>query len=69
MSMMPHSHIPKASGQPSQKSASYYNSKGGLNLQWAVQQTHMGMMVRCPPAPGHIVRKDFLKIIFKKPKL
>lgn len=31
---IPHSHVPKPRGKPSQKNEGYYNSKGGLNLEW-----------------------------------
>jgi len=33
----------------------YYNSKGEINLEWDVQQTYMGVMVRGAHTFGCIV--------------
>lgn len=43
----PYIHTPKSSGKRSQTFGGYYNSKGGLDLEWDVEQTHASVMVSC----------------------
>lgn len=50
---IPKAMLSKSSGRPSQKSRSYYSSKGEINLE-RVQQIHMGVMVRCDGNMGYI---------------
>lgn len=42
MSTNIHGDVPKSSEKPSQTSRGYSNSKGGLNLEWDVQEASMG---------------------------
>lgn len=43
-----HNHGPKSSG-------GYYNIIGGLNLEWDVQKSHLGVMVSHPQMFGHVM--------------
>lgn len=59
----PHSHGPKSSGEPSQNTRRYYNrERGGLNLEWEVQQSHMGVMVKRPHTFGHTAYMQVCKV-------
>lgn len=52
---IPHSHAPKSSGTLSQKNGAYYGIRVGINLEWDVQQAHMGVTTRSPYPSHHIV--------------
>lgn len=47
---------------PPRESGAHYNSKGVMNLEWDVQQEHMGAMVRGAHTFGQIkYNLDFFK--------
>lgn len=60
-----HSHAPRSSGKPAQKSERYYNRKGRLNLERDVQDAHVGVMVRCPKTFSAISTQNVIINVYK----
>lgn len=60
MELDPHSHAPKSSESLPKRVALIITAKGEKNLEWNVQQVHMGMMVRGAHTFGHTVYVYFI---------